>query len=214
MRPLIVGTDAQTRSRLAAALDSSSATGCSLSGLRAQVLLLDRPAIARVDLWPSPMRILSSVVSSSSASRRSLGRTRISRSILNHRADNSRRSRRRSTRTLAPRRASMRSPGASSRFLARGRELTPQVANETMARPIRALTEARGYSTAKHILTRVVLKVELTRKVVRRRRRTTRLLDRLASRHQDDPHPSVLERAVSLRHGAGRQSCRAARAFF
>jgi N-methylhydantoinase A/oxoprolinase/acetone carboxylase beta subunit len=26
------------------------------------------------------------------------------------------------------------------------------VANETMCRPIRALTEARGYSTAKHIL--------------------------------------------------------------
>lgn len=37
----------------------------------------------------------------------------------------------------------MRGPDGCHRFI--------KVANETMCRPIRALTEARGYSTGKHV---------------------------------------------------------------
>ena len=86
-----------------------------------------------------------------------------------------------------------------------------KVANETMARPIRALTEARGYSTSKHILRCAQRSVVvLTCQLLRRRCWPARVFGREPARYQDRADPPLLLSPQRVRHGPSRPRVRAA----
>jgi N-methylhydantoinase A/oxoprolinase/acetone carboxylase beta subunit len=87
-----------------------------------------------------------------------------------------------------------------------------KVANETMCRPIRALTEARGYSTGKHVYVWCYLAplsplhtCSQARKL-RRRRWSTRLRDCKFAWHKDHSHPSIQLHFICIWIGTSRSA--------
>lgn len=81
-----------------------------------------------------------------------------------------------------------------------------KVANETMARPIRALTEARGYATGKHMYELLLTPSPCASRAhcvqigeLWRRGRTACLRDRGVVRYQDDSNPPLLLDPICIR---------------